>query len=158
MTLRYIYILIKKKVCTFFVGIFFYKAVTLHRAPLGCLDPPKKTPRVSHLGNVCSRPFFTKAHAPNNEKINFVKYIHVIYHFIAFFMLIKFSLRTIVWKFTEKKIFQQRYYNHFLQSWTLIICTFTISTGFCTTSEVGVSSFIYINHKPIDFSCRLKTT
>ena len=45
-----------------------------------------------------------------------------------------------------------------LQSWTLIICTFTISTGFCTTSEV--EAFIYINHKPIDFSidfsCRLK--
>ena len=30
-----------------------------------------------------------------------------------------------------------------LQSWTLIICTFTISTGFRTTSEVGGSFYIY---------------
>ena len=30
-----------------------------------------------------------------------------------------------------------------LQSWTLIICTFTISTGFHTTSEVGGSFYIY---------------
>ena len=30
-----------------------------------------------------------------------------------------------------------------LQSWTLIICTFSISTGFRTTSEVGGSLYIY---------------
>ena len=30
-----------------------------------------------------------------------------------------------------------------LQSWTLIICIFTISTGFRTTSEVGGSFYIY---------------
>ena len=50
--------------------------------------------------------------------------------------------------------------NCYLQCWTLIICNFTISTGFLTTSKVG-GSFIYINHKPIDFSIdfsyRLKT-
>ena len=42
-----------------------------------------------------------------------------------------------------------------LQSWSLIICTFTISTGFRTTSEVG-GAFIYINHKPIYFSGKEK--
>ena len=31
----------------------------------------------------------------------------------------------------------------YLQSWTLIICTFSISTGFRTTSEVGGSFYIY---------------
>ena len=43
----------------------------------------------------------------------------------------------------EKQSLEQASLPPTLQSWTLIICTFTISTGFRTTSEVGGSFYIY---------------
>jgi len=79
--------------------------ITFPRVPHWLVDDPQKKPHFAHLW----KPRFQikSKMAPVSkiwEKKKFLKYGHIIYHFLAFFMMSNLFSYNKVWKLSEKEL------------------------------------------------------